>query len=810
MPLPKRYLWAIGLDVARVAGELVGDRYRYQGTQILLDLKPGVLPNAPSELPQEALPYLRLANYRLHLPQIYGWVELPDEDAILLLSDAAVYRPSIYTVEQAPDGQSAAGPGSLTMPTQSCSPIPLPKLSDEWGRASSWRRLNWLWQIAQLWQPLEQERVVSSLLSPHLLRVEGDLIRLLELHSDGLAGDAGASLSQLGPLLQAWLGPDDRDSSFFKSLCHHLIDGKIQQPAQLLEIIEGAIARLSPSRARSIDLVTQTDQGPSRSRNEDACFPPSGTLLSYPSKTAPDGEEAADQPVMIVCDGIGGHQGGDVASQLAIHSVCDHLIEHRSTGNPLEIFQQMTEAIYDANDLISQRNDGEQRRHRQRMGTTLVMALVSGHECYISHVGDSRAYWITRWGCHQITLDDDVASRELRLGYATYPNALDRPSAGSLVQALGMADSASLRPTVQRLLLGDSGLLLLCSDGLSDNDLVDSFWQSTLLPVLAGEQDIAAASQELVTIANTQNGYDNVTVGLMLWRATSSASLGKKALTIDISSLQTAEASTRLQLRQAPLTTVSRMGRNREPLDTIDNGPEAAADIRSESVSTAVTPIPLKTDLRRPTRLVPLLAGIVILLGLGGLLIYVLVPSAGSRFSRLNPAAEVARPPSSPAPNSGAASTNGVRDRIPLTVGTTFRIGNPATPSSALSVYTAPRGTATPNQPDDEADAASPRVAGTMVSGTLVQIVGRSEFSQSTRWIELQVCSLPEPDPNAASRSETTASEEDRPEGAALDGGDSGVLLQPGETGWLEETAVVAFGIASSAETSSVCTTATN
>jgi protein phosphatase len=141
------------------------------------------------------------------------------------------------------------------------------------------------------------------------------------------------------------------------------------------------------------------------------------------------------------------------------------------------------------------------------------MAVGHQHEMYIAHVGDSRAYWITRTGCHQITLDDDVAAREVRLGYAVYREALQQPSAGSLVQAIGM--SASVHPTVQRFVLDEDCIFLLCSDGLSDYDLVDRCWQTDILPILDGSIDVATATQHLVELGNNLNGHDNITVALV-------------------------------------------------------------------------------------------------------------------------------------------------------------------------------------------------------------------------------------------------------------------------------------------------------
>jgi hypothetical protein len=78
-----------------------------------------------------------------------------------------------------------------------------------------------------------------------------------------------------------------------------------------------------------------------------------------------------------------------------------------------------------------------------------------------------------------------------------------------------MNASSLLHPTVQRFILDENCLFLLCSDGLSDNDRVEQHWQTELLPVLEGKIDVATASQRLVAIANTENGHDNVTVGLI-------------------------------------------------------------------------------------------------------------------------------------------------------------------------------------------------------------------------------------------------------------------------------------------------------
>jgi len=493
--LPKVYLWAVGDGVeAGKPGDLLAGRYYLKPNQILLDTQPGLVPEAIENLPPKAETYLRLSPYQLHLPQVYAILKQPHpriHGDVLLLEAAHLIR------------ETEAG---LQL---------LPMLQSSWESASELRQLNWLWQLASLWQPLNVEGVAASLLSPDVLRVDGSLVRLLELRADRTP----PTLSKLGQLWRSWVPtaqPAIRE--FLDELCQQIIAGSIYSSEQLASRLDRGLAIAGKPQIRQVTIATGSDRGPSRPSNEDACYPPSGTAKVF---------DARDMPLVIVCDGIGGHAGGEVASNLAIATLQQHL-EPLLTGQtilePAHVMAELEQAALATNDVISQRNDNELRQERQRMGTTLVMALATDYELYLTHVGDSRAYRITLSGCQQVTVDDDLASREVRLGYATYREALRHPGSGALVQALGMASSTLLHPSVQRFMVDDDCLFLLCSDGLSDNNRVEQNWQAELLPVLQGKVDLATAASRLVAIANNQNGHDNVTVGLVHCRV-SAASL---------------------------------------------------------------------------------------------------------------------------------------------------------------------------------------------------------------------------------------------------------------------------------------------
>lgn len=493
-PIPKRYLWAVGDGLSLSSpGEILGDRYLVISTTVVLDTRPSLLPQTPELDDLQAIsPYLRLIPYRLHIPQVYG---------VLLLTQGQSQK-EILLLEKPPldiDGE----------PTQVnlCS-----EFTTAWGDASSIRQINWLWQIAHLWQPLLSEGVASSLLDPYLLRVEGSLVRLLELRVDAITAP---TLSQLGEFWLPLLGEaKPAIAEFVQQVSHALIQGEIHSPEQLITVLDRGLAELGRKQTSSVKIFTKTDTGPSRQRNEDACYPPPGNLVSKPPQQI---------ALAIVCDGIGGHEGGNVASTLAIETLQQQVKQLTSVPydhiDPSLLLSDLELAVASVNDKISQRNDNEKRQGRQRMGTTLVMALPIAHEMYITHVGDSRAYWMTRHGCYQVTLDDDVASREVRLGYAIYRDAVQQGGAGSLVQALGMSKSTSLHPTSQRFILDEDAVFLLASDGLTDFDRVEDYWETEILPIIAGTTNVENVAQKLVEIANTKNGHDNVTIALVHYQA---------------------------------------------------------------------------------------------------------------------------------------------------------------------------------------------------------------------------------------------------------------------------------------------------
>lgn len=210
--------------------------------------------------------------------------------------------------------------------------------------------------------------------------------------------------------------------------------------------------------------------------------------------------------LLTICDGMGGHEGGQVASSVAADHIVRALRDGPPDGNP-------TDAIYNA---LSGANDAvcaaAVERSLPTMGTTAVVARIIGRQCWLGWVGDSRAYHFRGRELLDRSQDHTRVAEMLSRGILTPEQAKQHPDAHILTRALGGGKEVGegFKPSAWNepldLMTGD--YLLLCSDGLYD--LV----QDEEIPDLVAGLDATSASERLVSTANERGGHDNISVVL--------------------------------------------------------------------------------------------------------------------------------------------------------------------------------------------------------------------------------------------------------------------------------------------------------
>jgi protein phosphatase len=205
----------------------------------------------------------------------------------------------------------------------------------------------------------------------------------------------------------------------------------------------------------------------------------------------------------IVADGMGGHQAGEVASQMAVDIIRRRYYEQSQT-KPLKALEQ---AFVDANRVIHQASTEE--LSLRGMGTTATALLLVGNQVYFAHVGDSRLYRLYEGELSLITEDHTLIMEMLKSGLLSPEEARFHPHKNIITRALGthprvtIATSQALQP----VRIGDH--FILCSDGLYDL-VEDGEIKMTVLSATP-----AFACQQLITLARERGGYDNISVGIL-------------------------------------------------------------------------------------------------------------------------------------------------------------------------------------------------------------------------------------------------------------------------------------------------------
>lgn len=238
----------------------------------------------------------------------------------------------------------------------------------------------------------------------------------------------------------------------------------------------------------AIEFGSRTSVGRIRKVNEDAFFVT---------------EKDAPYPFIIVCDGMGGHKAGDVASQMAINAAKGEI----ENGEQLT-FREIRNAIIEANHQVYLH--AETHDNCAGMGTTLVIAALLPNQVYIANVGDSRAYFYeaATGALRQVTVDHSLVEELLASGQLE-PNEIEsNPFRNIITRAIG--SSLDVKPDLFEVDWSYGDKILLCSDGLTRH-----VSDQTLLEHLRNNQDtMQQICDHLVDEANRAGGHDNITVVL--------------------------------------------------------------------------------------------------------------------------------------------------------------------------------------------------------------------------------------------------------------------------------------------------------
>ncbi|MEC4983145.1 MAG: Stp1/IreP family PP2C-type Ser/Thr phosphatase [Oscillatoria sp. PMC 1068.18] len=208
-----------------------------------------------------------------------------------------------------------------------------------------------------------------------------------------------------------------------------------------------------------------------------------------------------DERFFVVADGMGGHAGGQEASQIATDAIRAYLEKHWNSDVDSDAI--LKGAIAWANDLIIQ----DQQKHPERadMGTTAVVVLFRQGKTWCAHVGDSRLYRLREQKLAQITEDHTWVARALKAGDMTAEEARSHPWRHVLSQCLGRKELQKIE--IQKFDVQAGDRLLLCSDGLTE-EVPDEL----IADKLDSGNDCALIAQALIEAAKANGGSDNITV----------------------------------------------------------------------------------------------------------------------------------------------------------------------------------------------------------------------------------------------------------------------------------------------------------
>jgi len=234
-----------------------------------------------------------------------------------------------------------------------------------------------------------------------------------------------------------------------------------------------------------LDVGAATDVGKVREHNEDFF-----TTTRF-----------AGGDLLVVCDGMGGHAAGDIASKIACSSIVANVLPMR-LPDPREVIYRAAQKAHEEVLEVA-----EASPEKQGMGTTCVVALIRDAQMYVGNVGDSRAYLVRGGQVKMLSVDQTKVQAMVDKGILTLEEAKKHPEAGVLSQAIGQKNKIEpyVDPETTGIALELGDVVLLCSDGVYD------CMDADLIARLSTSGTAEQAARALVEYATANDGKDNAT-----------------------------------------------------------------------------------------------------------------------------------------------------------------------------------------------------------------------------------------------------------------------------------------------------------
>jgi PPM family protein phosphatase len=259
-----------------------------------------------------------------------------------------------------------------------------------------------------------------------------------------------------------------------------------------------AVARAyatNPRDMMDVEFAQLSDLGKVRQGNED--------YLGYVPADTPERARSHGW-LFVLCDGVGGHDLGEVASKTAVESVLEGF--RKSPAGELHP-ALLTSLVRTANTRVFEAGHAANPAG-SRMATTIVACALRHDRATVAHVGDSRCYLIRRGLATLLTRDHTLAAEHVRLGLISQSEAGTAETRHLLSRSLGSVLSVSVDVAEHQVLVGD--VLILCSDGLHG-----SVEGSEMAAITGNGGDLSKAAQRLVDIANQRDGSDNISLQIV-------------------------------------------------------------------------------------------------------------------------------------------------------------------------------------------------------------------------------------------------------------------------------------------------------